>query len=176
VNSTIETSIPVNIINHGCVVTLATTTTRDRVGEDVEVLSEARGVTLADSPRGLAGVLPGELEQAERHMIADELAAFVTCVPRGAFVLERLLLQGNGRAVHMEARIVPVKEAEQRDLAELLHDQSDPDGGRELAALYAHDIEATWVTRAGGAPLPACFLEDLDHAAGSLLAPSYALA
>jgi hypothetical protein len=159
-----STATPVSVAPvPGCVVTLCTTVTQDQTGRDVEVLGEARRVTLADSPRGLAPLLPGDLRPAERTIVADELAAFVTREPRGAFALERLLLDSDGRAVHLEARILPLAEREQRDLAELLGDQYDPDGGAELAALYAADVEAAWVQRAGGTPLPVCFLEELNR-------------
>jgi len=147
----------------GCVVKLCTTVTQDQTGRDVEVLGEARSVTLADSPRGLAPLLPGDLRPAERTIVGDELAAFVTRERRGAFALERLLLDSDGRAVHLEARILPLDEREQRDLTELLGDQHDPAGGAELAAQYAADVEAAWVQRAGGTPLPVCFLEELDR-------------
>jgi hypothetical protein len=146
----------------GCVATLRTTITQDQAGDDVEILSEARRVTLVDSPRGLAGQLPVDLRGAERTSVADELAAFVTREPRGPFVLERLLLDDTGRAVHVEMRILPIDECEQRDLAELLGDLCDPDGGHELATLYAADVEAAWEQRAGGIPLPVCFLEELN--------------
>jgi hypothetical protein len=158
-----STSAPVSIAPiPGCVVTLCTTVTQDQAGADVEILDEARSVTLADSPRGLAPLLPGDLRPAERTTVADELAAFVTRSRRGPFVLERLLLDDNSRAVHIEVRILPIDEREQRDLTELLGDETDSDGGRELATLYAADVEAGWVQRAGGTPLPVCFIEELN--------------
>lgn len=146
----------------GCVATLCTTVSQDQPGGDVEILDEASSVALTDSPRGLAWLLPGGLRHGERTIVSDELAAFVNREQRGAFVLERLLLGGDGRAVHIEVRILPIDEYERRDLAELLGDQCDPDIGRDLAALYAADVEATWVERAGGTLLPVCFLEELN--------------
>ncbi len=160
----VTTAAPVSLAPvPGCVVTLCTTITQDQGGRDVEILDEARSVKLADSPRGLGAVLPGDLEPAERRTVAEELAAFVTREPRGAFVLERLLLNGDGRAIHVEARVLPVDEREQRDLAELLDEKCDPDGGRDLAALYAADVEAAWVQRADGTPLPVRFLEEFNR-------------
>jgi hypothetical protein len=158
----------------GCVVRLCTTVSQDHPGADVEILEEARSVTLTDSPRGLAWLLPGDLRPAERTTVADELAAFVNSVRRGAFVLERLLLGGDGRAAHVEVRILPIDEREQRDLAELLDDECDPVGGSDLAALYAADIEDAWVERAGGTSLPVCFLEELNRcpaASGAIATP-----
>jgi hypothetical protein len=149
----------------GCVVMLCTTVTQDQTGADVKILSEAHSVTLTDSPRGLAPMLPGDLRPAERTTIAAELAAFVTREPRGPFVLERLLLDNSDRAVHVEVQILPIDDREQRDLAELLGDETDPDGGHALATLYAADVEAAWVKRSGGTSLPVCFIEELNRTA-----------
>jgi hypothetical protein len=147
----------------GCVACLHTVVSQDHAGADIEVLEEASSITLADSPRGLAWRLPGDLWPTERRTLADEFAAFVNRERRGPFVLERLLLRGRGRAVHVEVSIFPVDECEQRDLAELLGDERDPDGGRDLAALYVADIQAAWVERTSGTSLPVCFVEDLHR-------------
>lgn len=162
-NPTTTTEIPGTsaLAELTCVITLCTTVTQDRPGRDVAILEEASDVILSASPRGLAWRLPGGLRHHERTVLADELGAFVTQHPRGAFVLERMLVDDNGRAVHIEAHVLPVEDDERADLAELLADEHDPDGGRELAQQYAADLERAAAARQPAGRIPVCFLEDL---------------
>jgi hypothetical protein len=79
-------------------------------------------------------------------------------------IFERLLVDVAGRAVHVEASVLPLTDHERQDLQELLNDTSEPDLARELAAIYAADIEQEQRAAAGG--MPVCFLDQASATTG----------
>lgn len=146
----------------GSVVALTTTITQDRVDSDVDILAVSQAVELTDSPRGLGWLAPGELDDGERTMLNDELAAYTSRYPRGAVVLERLIDRGAGEIVHLEARLVPLAQDECDDLDELLGD-SDRELAEEIGRAYAAELESAWAANPDLPPVHVCFLEDIGR-------------
>jgi hypothetical protein len=146
----------------GSVVALATTITQDRVDGEVDILAISQSVELTDSPRGVGWLVPGELDDSERVMLNDELAAYTSRYARGAVVLERLIDRGAGEIVHLEARLVPLAQDERNDLEDFLGD-SDRELGEEMARAYAADLHSAWAANPDLPPVQVCFLEDIGR-------------
>jgi hypothetical protein len=145
----------------GNIVTVHTTITRDRYGQDVEILEIAAGIELTSGPRGLAWLLPGTLHDSEREQLSLELLGYVTAEQPEPVVLERLIDRGDGTHAHIAARVLPLTHAEHRELDDLLGEE-DHDLALQLAAAYADDLATE---RTAGHPLGRIPMRDLaDYA------------
>jgi hypothetical protein len=143
-----------------CCVALRVEVTEDRVDDDVAVLDDRPRVGVGEPAQTLRHLINHGLEGAGRDVLLAELDAIGWIDPRCPLVLERLHVSG-GRAMHVEALILPVACEQVSELDDLLRDESDPDTRHGLGWLYAEDLAELW--RGAAAPdgrLPVRFLED----------------
>ena len=143
-----------------CCVALRIEVTEDRVDGDVEILDDRLRVGVGAPAQTLRDLINHGLQGAGRDLLLAELDAIGWIDPRCPLVLERLDVSG-GRAVHVEALILPVACEQVTELDELLRDESDPDTRHGLGWLYAEDLAELWRQTAApdGRP-PVRFLED----------------
>jgi hypothetical protein len=146
-------------------VALRAVVTHDRLDGDVAILNDTQTVAITDDPQGISDLFDAALaERAERRVVLSELATVTSAATAGPVIFERLLVAADGRAVHVEASVLPLTDHERQDLQELLSDTSEPDLARELAAIYAADIEQEQRAAAGG--MPVCFLDQASATTG----------
>lgn len=155
-------------VHCGSIASLHTTFTADEPDGRVAILTEQRALILTDSPRGLGSLAPGDLLDAERDLLNDELAAYVSQHRRGPVVLERMLDRGEGILIHFEVRVMPLAASGYAEFEDLLTDP-DEDVALEIAHAYLADLETAWSTRHEGRSLPVCFIEELGRCSAPAL-------
>jgi len=166
--NTPTTTLPVRPVREEAAsrcVALRAVVTHDRLDGDVAILNDTQTVAITDDPQGISDLFDAALaERAERRVVLSELATVTSAATAGPVIFERLLVAADGRAVHVEASVLPLTDRERQDLQELLSDASEPDLARELAAIYAADIEQEQRAAAGG--MPVCFLDQVSATPG----------
>jgi hypothetical protein len=143
-----------------CCVALRAQVTRDRVGEDVEILADLPRVEFGEPNATLAKLISHRLEKPGRDTVLAELRGIGPLDPRRPLLLERLHEGDGGLCVHLEAKTLPATRAQRTELNELLSDLADPYAWHEDAWAWAELIEEQWRAAAPDGRLPVRYLED----------------
>jgi hypothetical protein len=157
----VQATVAITPASPESVVTLHTTITQDRAGQDVAIIQSARAIELTSGPRPLAWLMPGSLTDAERELLGDELRNYVSREQPATVVLERMIDRGAGEIAHIEAVVIPLSADEHSDVVEFLGD-TDQELGRQMADVYADDLR---IARARSLPNGRVPMRDLkDYA------------
>jgi hypothetical protein len=159
--NTTKTTLPNRVNSASRCVAMRAVVTHDRLDGDVEILNDTRTIAITDDPQGIGDLFGAALgESAAQRVVLREFATVTSGATAGPVILERLLVDADGRAVHLEASVLPLTDHERQDLQELLNDTSEPDLAQELAAIYAEDLEREQCASAEG--MPVRFLEQVS--------------
>jgi hypothetical protein len=155
-----------------CCVALRVQVTQDRLEDDVEILEDLPRVGLGEPEQTLRDLIEYRFGGSGRAVLLAEIDAVGSIDPDCPLVLERLLVDG-GRAVYVEALIMPVGREQVAELEELLAGESDPSTRHGLGWLYAEDVAEIWREASPDGRLPVRYLEDAlqERHAAQLPAP-----
>jgi hypothetical protein len=142
-----------------CCVALRVEVTQDRAQGDLDILSDTPHVGVGEPEQTLRVLLEGGIEEGLLDVILGELDALGWIDPRCPLKLEWLHAK-DGRAVHLEAAILPIASEQVSELVELLSSDSDPAVSHGLGLMYAEDLEQVWREGAPDGRLPLRYLED----------------
>jgi hypothetical protein len=142
-----------------CCVALRVEVTQDRAQGDLDILSDTPHVGVGEPEQTLRVLLEGGIEEGLLDVILGELDALGWIDPRCPLKLEWLHVTA-GRAVHLEAAVLPIASEQVSELVELLSSDSDPAVSHGLGLMYAEDLEQVWREGAPDGRLPLRYLED----------------
>lgn len=150
-----------------CCVALRVQVTQDRVDTDVDIVHDLPLIAAGEpeqtlyelTEQTLSELIEYRLEGSVREVLLAELDAIGSIDPQCPLVLEGLHVDG-GRAVHVEALVLPVAREQVAELDELLRSESDPSTRHGLGWLYAEDLAGIWREASPDGQLPIRYLED----------------
>jgi hypothetical protein len=143
----------------GYCVALRVTETDDQPGGDVQIRGERSRVAIGDPDLILRGLLAEQLHGSERAALLDAVDQLDPISEIAPVTLERLTTDSGGRAVHIQALILPATPEQIQDLDELLSDQDDLQTREEFAWLYAEELAGLYAQSEPAGRLAVRFLD-----------------
>jgi hypothetical protein len=142
-----------------CCVALRVEITQDRAHGDLDILSDTPHAGVGAPEQTLRELLESGIEDGLLEGVLGQLDAVGWIDPQCPLKLEWLHAK-NGRAVHLEAAILPIASEQVSELVELLSSGSNPAVSHGLGLMYAEDLEQIWRKGTPDGRLPLRYLDD----------------